>query len=209
MLAFCGMSKPGFAQRTLWKQPLVAEPARALAELVLRLLGWKVVGGPPEGVPKLVVIGAPHTSNWDFLLFLAMALHLRMAPRFLGKHTLFRPPFGWLFRWLGGLPVDRRAPHGVVTAIAEEIRAADEMYLVMSPEGTRSRRETWRSGFYEIAMRAGIPILPAALDFGRKEVRFGEAFTPSGDTDADMAMLAVFYRDIRGKRPELFTPPKL
>jgi 1-acyl-sn-glycerol-3-phosphate acyltransferase len=129
----------------------------------------------------------------------ALARGLRV--RFLGKHTLFKPPLGWLMRWLGGTPVVRETPQGAVADAAEMIAREQRVLLGIAPEGTRSRGKPWRSGFYNIALAAKVPILPAAFDFGRKSLTLFPLFEPSGDFDADLAKLQALYADVTGCNP--------
>ena len=172
-----------------------------LALLWFRLTGWKVAGRlPPE--PKLVVIGAPHTSNWDFVLMLAVVRSLGVRVSFMAKHTLFRRPFGGLMRRLGGIPIRRQVRASAVEQMAAAFDAADALILVMTPEGTRSRGEGWRSGFYHVARTAGVPIVLASLDYYSKRVAIGPALTPAGDVRADMDAIREFYAGIRGRHPE-------
>jgi len=132
-------------------------------EGILRLGRWKTVGEVPP-LPKMVIIGAPHTSNWDFPIGMLAARALGVKIRFLGKHTLFRPPFGWFFRMLGGIPVDRSRPGGIIGQIGEAFASTDRLTMVIAPEGTRSHRPYWKSGFYEIARAAGVPVVLARID---------------------------------------------
>jgi len=170
---------------------------RALGRGVLALLGWRVTGAFPNE-PKLVMIGAPHTSNWDFVVALAAAFSLRLGFTWVGKHVLFRPPFGWLFRWLGGLPVDRRAPHGVVRQMVSEFGRRPRFLLAIAPEGTSKAVERWRTGFYHIARGAGVPILVVTFDNARRAIHVGPAVTPSGDLTADMDRILALYAERLG-----------
>jgi len=168
----------------------------------LKSAGWRVVGSPPD-VARCVVVFAPHTSNWDFPLLLLARSALDLRASYLGKHTLFRPPFGWLFRRLGGIPVNREEAHHMVDQIAEEFRRRDHLWLAMAPEGTRAKTDHWKSGFYRIALAARVPILPCFVDASRKECGVGELFYPTGDVEQDLAALRAFYADRRGIYPEL------
>ena len=141
--------------------------AQLVGRLWLRSFGWRVEGRLPHHT-RAVVIAAPHTSNWDLPFMLAVSWVLGVRPAWLGKDGLFRPPFGALMRWLGGIPVDRRAPGGMVTQAAARLRAADRLLLVVPPSGTRSRAPHWKSGFYHIASAAGVPILCTFLDYRRR-----------------------------------------
>jgi 1-acyl-sn-glycerol-3-phosphate acyltransferase len=166
--------------------------ASALGRFVLGISGWRVEGTVPD-IRKVVLIVAPHTSNWDFPLGLSIKLALRLGGRFVGKHTLFRGPFGVLMRWLGGVPVDRSSARGFVDEAAQALREAGQMVLVIAPEGTR-RRVPWKSGFYRIAVAAGVPILPTGFDYLRKVIFFAPLFTPTGDYEKDLALLRSLYR---------------
>lgn len=169
----------------------------ALGQHYLKRAGWTTSGGLPE-VPKAVVIAAPHSSNWDLPFMLAVAWTFRMRINWLGKHTLFEGPSGALMRKVGGIPVDRRARHGLVEQVATRIREADSMYLAVAPSGTRTGNTQWKSGFYHIAREAGVPIILGFLDYGRRIGGLGPAITPSGQVRADMDQIRAFYADIRG-----------
>lgn len=181
---------------------------RRLALLWFRLTGWKVEGQLPP-LPKLVVIGAPHTTNWDFVMFLAVMATLGVRASFIGKHSLFKRPFGGLMRRLGGIPVRRDVRESVVEQMAAAYRAADSLVLVVAPEGTRSRSENWKSGFYHIARSAGVPIVPARIDYRKKVVVLGEALTPGDDLASDMQQLRDFYAHGVGKFPDQASPVRL
>jgi len=173
---------------------------RALGRMLLALGGWRVEGEFPDR-PKLVVIVAPHTSNWDFLVGISAVWALGLRVRFLGKHTLFRPPLGWLMRWLGGTPVIRETPQGAVAQAAAMIAQEPTMVLGLAPAGTRTREAPWRSGFWHIAHAARTPILPVAFDGERRAIRLFAPFETSGDYDADLARLVALYDGIRGVKP--------
>jgi 1-acyl-sn-glycerol-3-phosphate acyltransferase len=179
-----------------------------LARALLKLFGWRVEGTAPD-LPKYVLVVAPHTSNWDFLVMLALAVALRIKVTWMGKHTLFRPPLGWLMRRLGGLPINRTASHNVVAQAVESFRTSDRLVLAILPEGTRKRTAYWKSGFYHIARGADVPIVLGFADYKRKRGGIGRVFMPSGDIDADMVIIRDFYSGIVGKRPEQFGPIQL
>lgn len=166
--------------------------AAALGRLLLGLGGWRVEGTIPD-VPRMVLAVAPHTSNWDFLTGVSVKLALRLGGRFVGKHTLFRWPLGIFMRWLGGVPVDRSAAGGFVGEAARAVRESERMVLVIAPEGTR-KRAPWKSGFYRIALAAGVPIVLCGFDYPRRVVFFGPLFTPSGDYERDLALIRSHYR---------------
>jgi 1-acyl-sn-glycerol-3-phosphate acyltransferase len=179
-----------------------------LGRLWLCLFGWKVHGEAPT-YRKFVLIAAPHTSNWDFPFMLATAYVMRVRISWFGKHTLFRPPWGWFLRKLGGIPVDRRAPHSLVMQMAEQFNSRDELVLAVPPEGTRSKVAVWKSGFYHIAAESGVPIGLGYLDYDRKLCGLGMFVIPSGDVREDMDKIRGFYRSIRGKYPDLESEPRL
>ncbi len=181
---------------------------RRLALWCVRAAGWTIEGERPP-FPKFVAIGAPHTSNWDFVLFLAVTSFIDVKARFIGKHTLFRWPLGVLMRAWGGIPVRRDSPARLVDQTVAAIEEADEAALVIAPEGTRSWAPLWKSGFYRIAIRADIPIVLASLDYARRRAVVGPAFHPTGDVRADMDRIRAFYADTTGRRPELAGPVRL
>lgn len=182
---------------------------RLLGRLWLRFFGWRVEC-VPDVPPKLVFIAAPHTSNWDTLFMVACAWALGLEIRWLGKSSLFRPaPFAWLMRALGGIPVERGTPQQTVARIAREFEARDELLLGISPEGTRSGGDRWKSGFYHIAREARVPIGFGFLDFGRRRGGLGGILEPTGDLRADMDRVRAFYAGVRGKKPELQIEPRL
>lgn len=179
-----------------------------LSYRVLKALGWRFEGVVPD-VPKMVIVGAPHTTNWDFILFLAALYHFDLKVKFLAKHTLFRWPFGALFRRWGGIPVDRARARGIVDQVKEAFDAAREMILVVAPEGTRSAAPRWKSGFFEIAERVGVPVVPAGVDGANKVVTMGEA-QPLGLTrDELMDRLRDFFEGQNGIRPQNAGPVRL
>lgn len=183
--------------------------ARALGRLWLLLNGWRVEGSLPPDAQRVVFIAAPHTSNWDLPYMLAVASVLGIRMGWMGKKTIFRAPFGGLMRWLGGVPVDRSAPHGLVAQMAAEFAARERFALAIPPEGTRGRRPHWKSGFYRIALAAQVPIACGFLDYKRRCGGIGPVFMPSGDASADMARIAAFYADVTGRYPEHFGPVRL
>jgi len=181
---------------------------RGLGGLYLRLSGWRVEGRFPDAA-KAVVIAAPHTSNWDLPLMLAVAYVLGIRPAWLRKRALFRWPVGWFMRRLGGLPVDRGGRQNLVQQVVDRFAAVDLLHLVIPPSGTRSRATHWKSGFYHIARGARVPIVCAFLDYRRKVGGIGPTLTASGDLPADMDGFRAFYADIAGKFPASTTPVRL
>ena len=168
----------------------------------LKVLGWQKEGRLPRG-QKCVLIAAPHTSNWDLFYTICLAFAFRVNPRWMGKDTLFRFPFGSLLRWLGGIPVDRSKANNVVAQSIQTFEEEDELILIVPPEGTRSKVRYCKTGFYYIALGANVPIILGFMDYKQKAGGFGPAFTPTGDIKKDMSAIRSFYAGISGKRPEL------
>ena len=181
---------------------------RRIARAVVRLVRWRIDGELPPH-PKMVIIGAPHTSNWDFPLAMIFAPALGVRIRWLGKHTLFRKPFAWFFRLLGGIPVDRSRALGLIEQTVAAFDAVDDLVLVITPEGTRSKREYWKSGFYRIARGAGVPIVLVGLDGATRTVKVGPDFAPTGNVRADMDLIRSFYDGWPGLKPHLVGPIRL
>ena len=161
-------------------------------------MGWRIDGRVPD-VPKLVIIAAPHSSNWDFVVGIAAKLALGLDVLWLGKDTLFRPPFGVVMRALGGMPVDRSRSNDVVGTVVAAFARKERMFLGLAPEGTRKRVERWRTGFYHIAHGARVPILPVALNWATRAVEIGQPFVTSGDIDADLPRLRERFAGVRGR----------
>jgi len=174
--------------------------SQSFARAVLRLFGWRVEDHRPEG-KKYVLIGAPHTSNWDFIYMLLFRTALGLRVHWAAKDTFFRGPWGALWKKMGGLPVNRRSRNNFVDQIVAAFQQCEEMILVIAPEGTRSMAGYWKSGFYYIAVGAGVPIALGFLDYGRKVGGIGPSFCPTGDIYADFAAIREFYTGIAGKHP--------
>jgi 1-acyl-sn-glycerol-3-phosphate acyltransferase len=191
--------------RTIFQTPIVAPLFRAMFWLGMKATGWKMAGVFPEEARRSVIIGAPHTSNWDLPVALMGAFYWRLNIYWMGKDSIFRFPFGGLMRWLGGVAVDRSRSHNMTQAIAAAITAAEgEAQLVIAPEGTRKRVAEWKTGFYYIALEAKWPILMAYVDYEKKEIGHFGLFTPTGDVQADMQRIRALYAKVKGKNPELF-----
>jgi 1-acyl-sn-glycerol-3-phosphate acyltransferase len=174
-----------------------------LARFVLRILGWQLVGEPPD-VPKYVLIGAPHTSGWDFPIMLTIRFAFEVEWVWMGKDSLFRGPLGLFCRRMGGIPIDRSSRRNVVEQAVRAFQHREKMVIVISPEGTRGRTDRWKTGFYYIALGANVPLVFGFADFERKAAGFGPILMPSGDIEADMVIIRDFYKDIKGKCPEKF-----
>jgi len=178
------------------------------ARWLLRLLGWQIEGVHPEH-PRFVLIAAPHTSNWDLPLMLAFAAAFNLKISWMAKHSLFFPPMGWLLRAMGGMPIVRHENRNVVDEMVDTLQSAQALILVVPTEGTRERAEYWKSGFYHIARRAEVPIVPSFLDFSQKRGGFGPALLPTGNISQDMQYFRDFYQGMEGKFPGQFGPVKL
>lgn len=175
---------PSLSSRLMWR----------LLGWLFRVKGWQVEGRAPD-MPKFIVVGAPHTSNWDFVFFAGAVEQLGIDPSFIGKHTLFRWPLKRFMYDMGGMPVDRSKPGGYVRSVIRAFDQAKKMALVIAPEGTRSSTGKWRSGFYHIAMGARVPIVPAWVDHRRMVGGLGDPVTLTGDYRADMERLLAFFRE--------------
>lgn len=173
---------------------------QALARRLLKLLGWSLEHADP-GTRRYVLIVAPHTSNWDFVVGLLAAWALGLHAHWMGKHTLFESPLGFLFRAWGGIPVNRGSAGNTIEQMAARFAASDHFVLGMAPEGTRGATDHWKSGFWHIARAARVPVVMAYLDYGRKQVGTGGAFMPGDDLEADFRRLREFYADKRGRYP--------
>ncbi len=182
---------------------------RAIARTYWRFSRWTLVREDPEVHGSRIVIGAPHTSNWDFVLMLAIAWEHGLSPRFLGKHQLFRGPAGWIMRRLGGIPVDRRDPSRIVDEVVALIEHGEEIVLVVTPEGTRGSGTHWRSGFHRIAVATGLPVTLGYPDVTTMTAGLGPTIRLTGDVPKDMDRIRAFYADKAGVRPELRTEPRL
>ncbi|MEN8162073.1 MAG: 1-acyl-sn-glycerol-3-phosphate acyltransferase [Myxococcota bacterium] len=181
---------------------------RALARAWLRMMGWEPEGEAPTA-ERFVLIAAPHTSNWDLIYLLAFAELYGVRVSWMGKHQLFRPPLGALFRALGGIAIRRHERGDRVALMAEEFASRERFALVVPTEATRGWTPHWKSGFYHIARRAEVPIVMGFLDYQRRRGGFGPALLASGDVKRDMDQVRAFYTDKVGKYPEKFGPVQL
>lgn len=174
-----------------------------IGRAILRFGGWTIAGNFPTE-KKYVAIAAPHTSNWDFPFFMGVVGAKNMRPLYLGKDTLFKGPLGWLFYYLGGIPVDRSSPNAadIVDQVVAVFNEREHLVLGIAPEGTRSGVAKWKTGFYRIAQAANVPILLAFIDSSRKEIGFGPMFQPTGDMEKDMKAIQAFYADKVGVNPQ-------
>ena len=191
--------------RTIFDTPLVNTVLRAGSILFLKLTGWTIEGALPPEAAKSVFIAAPHTSNWDLPYTLMVAFSLRLNIYWMGKESIFRPPFRGVMMWLGGIPVNREKSGNLVAASIEAIKAAaPPLQLVVPPEATRSKTRTWKTGFYYIAAGAGVPIVMAYMDYANKRSGLGPVFVPSGDIERDMEKIKAFYAPFKGRNAQQF-----
>ena len=178
----------------------------ALGRLILKIARWGFHGEIPN-ISKGVIIVAPHTSNWDFVIGAAGMLALDLELRYLGKHTLFEGPLGFMFRGLGGIPVDRSHPgSGVVEEMAARFEEEEKLLLALAPEGTRRAVDRWKTGFHRIARAAGVPIVAVTLDYGTRTIRFGPLVTPSDDLEGDLRIFYEFFARAHGRRGDVAPP---
>jgi len=187
---------------TIFNTPFVTPALRRLFSLSLHLLGWRVEGKLPD-LPKYIIVGAPHTSNWDFVIFLPLALILKGSLHYMGKAELFRPPFGGFFRWCGGVPVDRSKPQGLVDQMVHMIQEASQFKLAITPEGTRKKVNEWKRGFYHIAKNAGIPVVMGYVDRRTKTCGIGSTYTLTDNIEDDIKAIQGFFKDKVGIKPRL------
>ena len=191
--------------RTIFDTPIVNTLLRWGSTVFLRLMGWKVVGKLPPSAAKSVLIAAPHTSNWDLPYTLMVCFVLRLNVYWMGKSSIFKPPFRGVMMWLGGIPVDRAQSNNLVAdSSAAIMKATGPLQLIVPPEGTRSGTRFWKTGFYYIASGAGVPIMLAYLDYEKKVGGLGPMFQTTGDIDADMVAIKAFYAGVKGKNADQF-----
>ncbi|WP_246004056.1 1-acyl-sn-glycerol-3-phosphate acyltransferase [Nocardioides marmoriginsengisoli] len=178
----------------------------ALARTVLKLTRWKLVGSVPESG---ILVGAPHTSQWDWLVTVLMAWSNGVRPQVLIKHTYFKGPAGVILRATGGIPLDRENPGAAIRALLAEAEGSDAFLLAIAAEGTRGKGEYWKAGFYRISQQTGLPITLGFVDGPTRNLGMGPTFHPSGDLVADMDFVRAFYADKHGIKPENRTEPRL
>ena len=175
---------------------------QSLAKFIyFKLLGWKLVGSFPD-LDKCVVIVVPHTHWLDFFLGLLIRKAINKEINYIGKKSLFKPPFGWFFRWTGGAPVDRSKNSNTVDNIVKIFNSRNIFRLALAPEGTRKKVKQLQTGFYHIAKKAHVPIVMVAFDFGKKEIKIGEPFFTTDNQESDFQKIKDFYKGVKGKVPE-------
>jgi len=178
---------------------------QAIAKAILKIGGWEIVGSKPL-VPKAVVVAAPHTSNWDGFWGLVCRVALDVELHFFAKQSLFWFPLDVLLRSLGGIPLDRKRAGSAVDQAIEMFRNSESFYFGLAPEGTRSRVDHWKSGFYRIAEGADVPVVLGFLDYGKRQIGIGPTLKLSGDPQKDLEFFREFYKDVKGRRPEMAGP---
>lgn len=174
--------------------------SRWLGRSVLSVKGWRFEGQFPEH-KKMVICVAPHTSNWDFVIGLAVAFSLQLKISFFGKHNIFIPPFKGILRRWGGIPIERSKTHGIVKQMISEVSSARQMLLCLAPEGTRSAVSPWKTGFLHIAHQSNVPVFLIGLDYQRRVIVLGPCFQPSDNTQLEIAKVYQFYAKVPAKYP--------
>jgi 1-acyl-sn-glycerol-3-phosphate acyltransferase len=185
---------------TIFNTPGLEALLYRISRMILSLTGWRTEGRLPL-IPKFVLVGAPHTSNWDLPFTLLVAFALRARIHWMGKTTIFRRPFKGFFQWLGGIPVERSQSDNLVEQSIQQFQRNDQLILTIAPAGTRQRVIRWKSGFYHIARGAGVPIVLGFLDYRRKVGGIGPVVYPTGNITADMETIRTFYDGVTGKNP--------
>ena len=182
---------------TIFSTPILTPILRAISIVILKILRWQTRGGelPHQ---KFILIGAPHTSNWDFPLMLMVVLKLKLRVFWMGKHTLFPFPVAGFMKWLGGIPINRSASHNVVRETVRQFKENKDLVVLVPPEGTRSKVARWKTGFYHIASMAEVPILMGYVNAEKKEAGFADFFYPTGDVEGDLEKIREFYHPIKG-----------
>lgn len=188
-------------RHTIYDMPFFKKIMPGLAVSTMGLLGWRIEGQLPD-LPKFVVIGAPHTSNWDFPVALMTFFAFKVKAFWMGKDALFRGPMKPFFLWLGGIPIDRSKSNNVVTRSIREFDENEQLVMLIPPSGTRKKTRAWKTGFYYIALGAKVPIVLGYADFRRKTCGLGPLFYPTGDFESDMKKIQSFYANITAKYPE-------
>lgn len=185
---------------TVFTVPVLSTFFKGLSLLLLKIFGWKPYGCAPED-KRCVLIGAPHTSNWDFVLFVLYAFTIRLDIHWMGKDALFPRPFRRLMIWLGGIPIDRSQANSVVTQMVDYFASVEKLTVLITPEGTRSKVDRWKMGFYYIALQANLPIYIGFIDAKTKTLGVSHRFVPTGNADADLETIQAFYADKVGLSP--------
>lgn len=173
---------------------------KQLGKFILKLIGWKITGSYPYEIDKKIILAAPHTSNWDFPIGILIRTQIGEPIKFIGKSALFKPPHGWLFSWLGGIPVDRTKSNNFVDATVQKIKETEKLTILISGEGSRKRVDKFKTGFYHMAHLSKVPIIPLILDGTKKEFRFEAPFYPTGDAAKEIPMIEKIFEGVSGIR---------
>ena len=187
---------------TLFTTPILSPILRVISRVILKIIRWRVVGSIPTDQRKYVLIVAPHTSNWDFVLFVLAVSVLRLKPSVLIKSTLFVGPLGWFLRYCGGIPVNRSQASSLVSYIASIYQENEDFVLIVTPEGTRSPNANWKRGFHHVATAAQVPILIVYMDSVIKTIGVEGMMEPSDDVDGDLIKLKKFFDTKSGLKPK-------
>jgi 1-acyl-sn-glycerol-3-phosphate acyltransferase len=191
--------------RTIFTTPVVRTLLKGVSLFYMKLTGWTIEGERPTASERCVLIAAPHTSNWDLPLTLMVAFIMNLNLYWMGKESIFKPPFGAIMKWLGGIPVDRSKSTNLVAESAKALIEADgPVHLTVPPEGTRSKVRYWKTGFYYIALGAKVPIVLAYMDYPQKRAGMGPTIMPSGDIEKDMLVIKAFYAQFQGRNIDQF-----
>ena len=174
----------------------------AIAKFLFRLWGWRISGNYPYALDKKIFVVAPHTSNWDFFVGILIRPIVRDKIKFIGKKSLFNPPLGWIMYPMGGIPVDRSGRHSFVDSVVKVFNKTDRLAIALAPEGTRKKVETFKTGYYYIAVGAGVPIIPTVFNWEEREGIFMDPINLTGDADEELAMVENIFRNYKGRNKE-------
>ena len=188
---------------TIFYTPVIRDLLRFVSWIYLKCIGWTYHGAPPKET-KYIVLAGPHTSNWDFPLMISMASLIGAKAYWMGKKNIFVFGLGWFFKWMGGIPIDRSKSNDLVSQMVAHFENADELCVLIPPEGTRRRREKWKTGFYHIAKQANLPMVLSYIDYKKKTGGFAEVYWPTDDLEADMRYIQNFYAEKNPLYPEEF-----
>jgi 1-acyl-sn-glycerol-3-phosphate acyltransferase len=195
-------------KKTIYTTKLIGTAFKYISRFTLKIKGWTVTGSVPN-VEKYVIISAPHTSNWDFIYAVLMAGANEIDFHWMGKQSIFKWPFGTFMKWMGGIPVQREKSNNIVDETVDMFNKRENFIVAIQPEGSRDKVRYWKTGFYNIAHGADVPVLLAYLDYEKKECGFGPLFHLSDNLEDDMFKIKNFYVGVKGKRDNLFTEATL
>ena len=193
-------------RKTAYENPLFCLVFNVVTTVWVKFKGWEFQG-EPDRRRKMILIGAPHTSNWDFIYMVIASFQKNLKLFWMVKDSVFKSPLGPLANWTGGIPIERSASHNMVDQMIKLFNESEDLVLVNAPEGTRSKKDRWKTGFYYIALGAKVPIQMCSVDYPKKTVIFGPTIEPSGDIKADFKIIADYYSQFEGKHHENYTWP--